>query len=99
MIKPSTDGLLFFEGGREFHVVAHDVTRTTALVHAEGLGLVPIHFYITFDDFRTVGKCRIAWRYRDDIGVVFERWLDIRQPITRDQIQRSLSTNDQNGKA
>jgi hypothetical protein len=81
MIKHSTDGLLFFEGGQELRIVAYDVSRTSALVHADGLGLLPIHFYITFDDFFTVGKCRLAWRCRDDIGVVFERWLDVRQRI------------------
>ena len=85
MIKHSTDGLLFFDGGRELHIVAYDVSRTNAVVHADGLGLLPIHFYITFDDFLTVGKCRLLWRYGDDIGVVFERWLDIRQRIAVDQ--------------
>jgi hypothetical protein len=85
MIKHSTDGLLFFEGGRELRIEAYDVSQTNALVHADGLGLLPIHFYITFDDFLTVGRCRLAWRYRDDIGVVFERWLDIRQRIAVDQ--------------
>ena len=49
MIKHPTDGLLFFEGGRELRVVAYDVSRTDAVVHADGLGLLPIHFYITFD--------------------------------------------------
>jgi hypothetical protein len=77
MIRHSTDGLLFFEGGRELRIVAYDVSRTDAVVHADGLGLLPTHFYITFDDFLTVGKCQLAWRCRDDIGVVFERWLDI----------------------
>ena len=77
MIRHSTDGLLFFEDGREMHIVAYEVSRTEAVVHADGLGLLPIHFYITFDNFLTVGKCRLAWRWREDIGVVFERWLDI----------------------
>ena len=85
MIKHSTDGLLFFDGGREVRIVAYDVSRTSAVVHADGLGLLPISFYVTFDDFLTVGKCQLAWRYRDDIGVVFERWLDIRQRIAVDQ--------------
>ena len=84
MIKHST-GLLFFDGGRELRIVAYDVSRTNAVVHADELGLLPIHFYITFDDFLTVGKCRLLWRHRDDIGVVFERWLDIRQGIAVDQ--------------
>jgi hypothetical protein len=26
-----------------------------------------------------------VWRWRDDISVVFERWLDVRQGIARDQ--------------
>lgn len=87
MIKHSTDGLLFFDGGRELRIVAYDVSRTNAVVHADGLGLLPIHFYITFDDFLTVGRCRLEWRYGDDIGVVFERWLDVRRGITLDQVQ------------
>ena len=85
MIKHSTDGLLFFDGGRELRIVAYDVSRTNAVVHADGLGLLPVHFYITLDDFLTVGKCRLLWRHRDDFGVVFERWLDIRQRIAVDQ--------------
>ena len=86
MIKHPTDGLLFFDGGRELRIKAHDVSRTSALVHSAGLGLLPIHFYITFDDFLTVGRCRLEWRYGDDIGVVFERWLDVGQHITLDQV-------------
>jgi hypothetical protein len=85
MVKRYVDGLLFFDGGRELHIVAYDVSRTYAKVHADGLGLLPIDFYITFDDFLSVIKCRLAWRYRDDIGVVFERWLDIDRPILLDQ--------------
>ena len=81
MIKHSTDGLLFFDGGRELRIKAHDVSRTSALVHSDGLGLLPIHFYITLDNFHTVGRCRLVWRHRDDMGVAFERWLDIRQSI------------------
>ena len=85
MANDFTEGLLFFEGGREVRIVAHDISPTNALVHSDGLGLLPIDFYITFDDFHTVGQCRLGWRCGDDIGVVFERWLDIRQRITVDQ--------------
>ena len=84
MIKHGSDGLLFFNG-RELRIVAYDVSQTSALVHADGLGLLPINFYITLDDFLTVGKCRLLWRYRDDIGVEFERWVDIRQRIAADR--------------
>ena len=83
MIKHPMDGLLFFDGGREMPIVAYDVSRTSAVVHSDGLGLLPIYFYVTFDDFLTVGKCRLTWRCRDDVGVVIERWLDVRQRITR----------------
>ena len=98
MIKHPTDGLLFVEGGRELRIVAYDVSRTDAVVHADGLGLLPIHFYITFDDFLTVGKCRLAWRCGDDIGVVFERWLDIPPSVLSSTKYADLSPpNGQNG--
>ena len=85
MIKHSTAGLLFFDGGRELRIEAYDVSQTSARVHADGLGLLPIDFFITFDGFLTVGKSRLLWRRQDDIGVVFERWIDIRQRIALDQ--------------
>ena len=85
MSKHSTTGLLFFDRGRELRIEAYDVSRTNARVHAYRLGLLPIHFYITLDNFLTVGKCRLVWRYRDDIGVAFERWIDIRQRIAAEQ--------------
>ena len=84
MIKYSTAGLLFFEGGRELRVEAYDVSRTNARVHADRLGLLPINFFITFDGFLTVGKSRLLWRRWDDIGVVFERWIDIQRRIAID---------------
>jgi hypothetical protein len=85
MIKHSTDGLLFFENGRELPIVAYDVSRTNAIVHADRLGLLPIDFFITFDGFLTVGKCQLAWRHGDDIGVVFENWIDLHKRVILDQ--------------
>ena len=85
MIKHYKEGLLFFERGRELRIVAYDVSRTNAQIHSDGLGLLPIRFFITFDNFLTVGKCRLLWRHWDDIGVAFERWIDIRQRIAADQ--------------
>ena len=85
MIKRSVAGLLFFNVGRELRIEAYDVSRTSAVVHADRLGLLPINFCLTFDDFLTVAKSRLLWRRRDDIGVVFERWIDIRQRIALDQ--------------
>jgi hypothetical protein len=46
------------------------------------LGLLPTEFYITFDDFLTVGKCRLAWRWQDDVAVTFEGWVDVQQRIS-----------------
>ena len=83
MIKHSTDGLLFSGDGRDMPVVAYDVSQTSAVVHSDGLGVLPMQFYVTFDDFLTVGKCRLTWRDRNDIGVVIERWLDVCQRVTR----------------
>jgi hypothetical protein len=39
MIRHSIDGLLFFETGPEVRIRAYDVSQTSALVHADGLGL------------------------------------------------------------
>jgi hypothetical protein len=70
MMKHSTDGLLFFEGGRELRIVAYDVSRTSAPGAFRQAG--PSSDTL----LHTVGKCRLAWRHLDNIGVVFERWLD-----------------------
>jgi hypothetical protein len=72
-------------------IKAHDVSRTSALVHSEGLRLLPVHFYITFDDFLTVGRCQLAWRHGDDIGVVFERWLNIPPSVSSSTKHDDLS--------
>jgi hypothetical protein len=84
MIRQSVKGLLFFR--EEVRAcVGYDVSQTCARLHSDGLGLLPIHFYVTFDDFLTVGKCRLVWRWRNDIAVVFEGWLDVHQRIQLDQ--------------
>jgi hypothetical protein len=75
MIEQSINGLLFFRGGRGFHAcVAYDVTQISARMYSDGLGLLPINFFVTFDNFQTIGSCQLAWRHRDHIGVVFEGW-------------------------
>jgi hypothetical protein len=82
MIERSMDGLLFFRGGRELHTcAAYNFTETGARIHSNRLRLLPINFYVTFDNFRTIGRCRLAWRYRDHVGVVFEKWIDVRDNI------------------
>ena len=85
MIRHYMEGVLFFGGGRELRVVASDVSRTSALLHVHGLCLLPVSFFVSFDGFLTVGKCRLTWRHRDDVGVVFERWIDVLQRVELDQ--------------
>ena len=75
MIQRPLHGMLFFRGEVR-SCVAYVVDDTCARLHADGLGLLPIDFYVTFDDFRTVGKCRMTWRWQDDLGVDFEGWVD-----------------------
>jgi hypothetical protein len=82
MIEQSINGLLFFRGGRGVHAcVAYDVTEISARMYSDGLGLLPIDFLVTFDNFQTIGKCQLAWRRRDHIGAVFERWVDVRSGV------------------
>ena len=75
MIRPPDRGWLFFWGEART-CVGYDVSQTCARLHSVGLGLLPVDFYATFDDFLTVGKCRLTWRYRDDIHLDFEGWVD-----------------------
>jgi hypothetical protein len=61
--------------------VAYDVTQTSARMYSGELGLLPIDFFVTFDNFRTIGRCQLAWRRRDHIGVVFEGWVDVQAHV------------------
>ena len=82
MIEQWMDGRLFFHGGREFHpCMAYNVTQHSARIYSDKLTLLPIDFYVTFDNFRTIGKCRVVWRFRDHICVVFEKWLDAQENV------------------
>lgn len=85
MAIPYANGLLFFDGSLELRIEASEISQSGALVHVDGLGLLPISFYITFDGFLTVAKSRLVWRHRDDFAVVFESWVDIRARIVLDQ--------------
>jgi hypothetical protein len=37
-----------------------------------GLNIVPSGFGISFDNFRTLRRCRLIWRDGDFVGVAFE---------------------------
>jgi hypothetical protein len=75
MNKQPVKGLLFFRGEART-CVGYNVNKTNARLYSEGLGFLPTDFYVTFDNFITVGNCRLATRYRDDISVIFESWID-----------------------
>jgi hypothetical protein len=73
MSKQLGHGLLFFRG--EVRTCVGYVHRGFVRLHSDGLGVLPVHFFVTFDGFVSVGKCRLDWRHRDEIGAVFERWV------------------------
>jgi hypothetical protein len=82
MTEQSMDGRLFFRGGRELHAcMGYNITHYSARIYSDRLGLLPLDFYVTFDNFRTIGKCRLAWRHRDHVGVVIEKWIDARAHV------------------
>jgi hypothetical protein len=75
MTEQPVRGWLFFRGEART-CVAYELGSTYARLHSEGLGLLPIDFDVTFNDFSTVGRCRMVWRWHDDLGVIFEGWDD-----------------------
>jgi hypothetical protein len=49
-----------------------DVTNAGAGIQLNGLNIVPSEFEISFDNFRTMRRCRLTWRDGDFIGAKFE---------------------------
>ena len=85
MIEQSIPGLVFFRGGHGvYRCTARHVTQISARMHADDLGLLPTDFYVTFDNFRTIGRCRLAWRYQADFEVAFENWFKARENDLRE---------------
>ena len=84
------DGLLFFRGGRGVHkCIARNLTSVGARMYCDEIGLLPIDFFVTFDNFRTLGTCRLMWRYHAHFATAFEQWVDIRDDAARSEIQRA----------
>jgi hypothetical protein len=64
---------LYFEGDGSGHACfVHDVTNHGAGIRVHGLDIVPSGFGVSFDNFRTMRKCRLIWRGSDFVGVAFE---------------------------
>ncbi len=49
-----------------------DVTNDGAAIRLNGLNIVPSDFGISFDNFRTMRRCRLVWREGDFLGAAFE---------------------------
>jgi hypothetical protein len=49
-----------------------DITKSGAGIRTQDLAILPLNFQLSFDNFRTVRKCRIIWRDNDFLGVSFE---------------------------
>ena len=65
--------LLFFDGQpgvRAWKVI--DVTNRGAKIRTHDLALQPTIINLTFDNFRTIRRCRLIWRAGDLFGTAFE---------------------------
>ena len=65
--------LLFFSPQSGVHpCFVRDVTNVGAGIRTQDLPILPLNFDLSFDNFRTVRRCRLIWRDGDYIGVAFE---------------------------
>jgi hypothetical protein len=49
-----------------------DVTNQGAGLYLNDLTMVPAEFGISFDNFRTMRRCRLIWRDGDFVGASFQ---------------------------
>ena len=47
------------------------MTNLGAGIRLTSLNIVPFEFGISFDNFRAMRRCRLIWRDRDFVGVIF----------------------------
>jgi hypothetical protein len=65
--------LMFFMGRAGVRSCClRDVTNDGAGIRLNDLNIVPSDFGISFDNFRTMRRCRLIWRCGDFLGVAFE---------------------------
>jgi hypothetical protein len=61
--KIQKGALLFFSARTGVQAcTVHDVTNVSAGMRAPNLQIMPLDFALSFDNFRTVRKCRLIWR-------------------------------------
>ena len=65
--------LLFFGGQTGVRSCGiTDITNAGAGIRTQGLAVLPLNFELSFDNFRTIRKCRLIWRDGNLLGVTFE---------------------------
>jgi hypothetical protein len=71
--KIAKGALLFFVGQTGAHSCGViDITNVGAGIRTQDLPALPLNFELSFDNFRTIRKCRLIWRNGDLVGVAFE---------------------------
>jgi hypothetical protein len=67
------DVSMYFLGQDIVHACrVRDVTNHGAGIELNGLNIVPSDFGVSFDNFRTMRRCRLIWRDGDFVGAAFE---------------------------
>ena len=67
------EALIFFMGHAGVHSCnVRDASNDGAGIRLNGAKIVPDDFGISFDNFRTMHRCRLVWRCNDFLGVAFE---------------------------
>jgi hypothetical protein len=67
------DAMMFLAGqDRGRPCCIRDVTNLGACLLLNGLSILPSEFGISFDNFRTMRRCRLIWRDGDSAGAAFE---------------------------
>jgi hypothetical protein len=67
------DVLMYFSGHDGVHACCvRDVTNHGAGLRLNSLNILPSEFGISFDNFRTMRRCRLIWRDGDFVGAAFE---------------------------
>ena len=65
--------LMFFLGHAGVHsCLVRDITNAGAGIRLNGLNILPSDFGTSFDNFRTMRRCRLVWRRDDFVGAAFE---------------------------
>ena len=68
------DVQMYFSGQDGVHTCCvRDVTNHGAGLRLNGLNILPSEFGISFDNFRTMRRCRLMWRDGDFVGASFQR--------------------------